>query len=353
MSTPYRIDALLNDPDVMEIMVNGHQHVYVEKRGKLIEVASPYESEAQLLEEMQAILLPMGQRLNESVPICDGRLWDGTRVHMVIPPIALDRPQMVLRKFPPRQLTAQDLIGYGAWNETIVAFLQACVKGRLNIVISGGTASGKTTVTNIVSGFIPDEERIITVEQVNELRFEKPHLVKLEGRPPNIDGKGEITMQQLVISATKMRPDRIITSELHASAVYDLLDAMNSGYDGTIVTLHATSPRDVLTRLEMMASSMNPSVPLLAIREKMASAIDVVAYQERLKDGGRRIMKVTEVIGMQGDMVEMQDIFEFRVTGSENGKITGTYSPTGAVPRFLGKLHNANISLPMGMFLAH
>lgn len=348
------LEPLLNDPQVKEIMVDGHSKVYVERGGKFVDVPTPFRDEGHLMEVIAAIFEPLGRKVDQSSPMCDARLFDGSRVNVVVPPISLVGPVLTLRKFPLKPLTIEDVLGFGSWNEDIVEFLRACVRARLNIVVAGGTGSGKTTLLNLIAGMIPSDERIITVENVSELqqllstKFKR--LVRLESRPPNIEGKGEITMRDLVINALRMRPDRIIVGEVRAGEAIEVFQAMNTGHDGTMMSIHANSPRDTLARLETMVLMANPSLPLLNVRQHMASAIDLITYQERLQDGRRKVLKVTEVVGLQGDVIMLQDIFEFRQTGVKEGEITGHFTATGNIPRFLDRIRAAGVELPMRLF---
>jgi pilus assembly protein CpaF len=346
------LESILKDPEVTEVMADGYDRVYIEKHGKFIDVPTPFRDEEHLMEVIAAILEPLGRSVNESQPLADARLADGSRVNVVIPPISLTGPALIIRKFSGRMLTVEDLIGFGSWNEEIVQFLRSCVQGRLNIVVAGGTGSGKTAVLNLLAGMIPPDERIVTVENASELRFlpEKfKRLVRLESRPPNLEGKREVSVQDLVLNALRMRPDRIIVGELRSSEVIHLLQAMNTGHDGTMASVHASSPRDVLARLETMVTMADLSVPLLTVRQQMASAIDLITYQERLRDGSRKILKVTEVNGLQGDAIILKDIFEFRQTGVKDGKITGHFTATGHIPKVVTELQESGIDLPLSL----
>ncbi|MFZ5917555.1 MAG: CpaF family protein [Chloroflexota bacterium] len=345
------LELWLNDPEVQEIMVNGHQNVYLERHGQLEEVASPFGNDEQVMAAIDAIVTPLGQ-VDESTPFVDARLSDGARINAVIPPISLVGPVLTIRKFSTHPLTLEDLIRFGAWSPEMVTFLQACVRARLNIVVAGGVGSGKTTVLNAIAGLIPSQERIITVENAAEFRLPASHrhLIRMESRPANIEGKGEVTVRDLVINSLRMRPDRLLVGEVRGPEALELFQAINNGHDGTMMTIHASSPRDVLLRLETMTTMANLSLPLLTIRQMMASAIDLITYQERLRDGKRRILKVTEVVGMQGDVVMLQDIFEFRQTGLQEGQISGYHTATGHVPKCLNHIRNSGIDLPMDLF---
>ncbi len=343
----------LNDPDIVEIMIDGPQRVTLERQGKGMEdFPSPFADEAELVRFAKAITAPLGREVGEEMPLMDARLPDGSRVNIVMPPISLmNGPIITIRKFAAKPLRMDDLLRFGALDQTIVEFLQACIRGRLNVVVSGGTGSGKTTVMNILASLIPERERVITVESAAELQLQHGRVLSLETRPPNAEGKGEITVQDLVINALKMRPDRIIMGEARGPEVIDILQAMNTGHDGTMFTIHANSPRDVVARLETMAAMANLSIPLLTIRAQLASAIQLITQQDRLADGTRKITKISEVVGMQGDAIDLQDIFEFRQTGmADNGRIQGQFMATGYIPKFLQRLNNAGQQLPLSLF---
>lgn len=340
------IEPILEDPLVLEIMINGHEHVFVERRGKLEQVASPFRSAAHLMRMIQNITLPLGILPSESQPIIDARLADGTRVHIVIPPISMWGAAVVLRKLPPHRITLEKLYEYGSLTPAMGEFIRACVLARLNIIVSGGTGSGKTTIHNVLSDFIPAEDRIIVVEDVTELQINKPHLVVLETRPPNVEGRGEITAAQLIESAMKMRPDRIMLSEARGGEVWLMLQALNTGYDGSILNIHATSVRDALTRLEVMATQGNPSAPLLSTRHLIANGVHLILNQQKMPDGVRRLVAISEVIGLHGDTVMTQDIFRFEETAVEEGRVIGKFTPTGVQPQCLARIASAGIVLP-------
>jgi pilus assembly protein CpaF len=346
------LEPYLIDDAVTEILIDGPNKIYVERNGRLEDASSRFLDDEHLMGCIHRIVAPLGRPLNKDHPIIDARLPDGSLVNVIIPPASLVGPVLTIRKFFKIPLTLEDLVRWGSISADMVEFLQACVRARLNIVIAGGTASGKITFTNLVAGMIPSDERIVTIESTAELQLPE-HLrrvIRLESRPP-VEGKGEVTVRDLVINSTRMRPDRIIFGEVHGAEGFDLLQAMNTGHDGTLFNIHANSPRDALGRLEMMAAFANPSMPVLMIRQMMASAIDLITYQERLDDGSRKVMKVSEVVGMQGDVVGLQDIFEFHPTGSDDkGKITGLFTPTGYVPTFLDRIKAAGIDLPPGLF---
>jgi pilus assembly protein CpaF len=347
------LEPWLNDPEVLEIMVDGHSRVYVERGGKLVDVPTPFRDEEHLLEVIDALLAPTGKKVDQSSPMVDAPLFDFRgRFNVVVPPISMVGPALIIRKFGQNSLTVEDLLRFGSWSEDIVEFLRACVLGRLNVVVAGGTGSGKTTVLNLLAAMVPADERIVTVENVGELQLPDSlkRVVRLVSRPPDMEGKGEVTIRDLVINSLRMRPDRIIVGEVRATEAIDLFQAMNTGHDGTMASVHANSPRDVLARLETMVLMANPSLPLLNVRQQMASAIDLITYQERLQDGRRKILKVTEVVGMQGDVVMLQDIFEFRHTGVREGKIAGHHTATGYIPKFLERIQASGVEIPMSLF---
>jgi pilus assembly protein CpaF len=345
------LEPWLNDPEVLEIMVNGYDSVYVERKGELVEAPTPFRDEEHLMEVIKAILTPLGKKVSPSTPMVDARLFDGSRVNIVIPPISLTGPTLVIRKLDPSPITFEDLYRYGSVSKEIVEFLRACVQGRLNIIVAGGTASGKTTFLNMVAEMIPPDERIIVVQNVSELQLSQKHLVILETRPPNLEGRGEVSTRDLVLNALKMRPDRIILSEvMEADAAFVLFDAMTRGHDGNLLTMHANSPHDALTRLEMMATATNPSLPLLNVRQQMAAALNLIVHIGQLRDGSRKVLKVTEMVGMQGDVIILQDIFEFRQTGIKEGKISGYFTATGHIPKYLERVRAAGAELPLSLF---
>ena len=344
----------LSDPEVLEIMVNSHDNVYLERSGRLVKVESPFDSEEQLLEVMRAIADALGRRLDEMSPYTDARLSDDSRVNMVIPPIAIHGPSLVIRKFGTGCLTIEELIRFGSWNEDIVTFLRTAVIARLNIVVAGFTGSGKTNLLNALAGMIPDDERIVTVENAAELRLPQRRVVPMESRPPDMEGRGEITIRDLVRNALKMRPDRIVVGEVRGGEAFDILRAMTTGHDGSMFTIHANNPRDALARLETMSAMANPSVPLLNLRQQMTAAVDLIVQVERMPDGSRKVVTVTEVQGMQGDVVWLQDIFVFRQTGgTKEGRIQGYHTATGVTPKWLSYLKPRGIEppLPISMFV--
>lgn len=344
------LESLLSDPEVMEIMINGHENIYVEKRGQIQKTDAAFRTETELLALIKQIAEPWGRELNESNPILDLRLEDGSLVHVVGRPIALDGPSVTIRKFLRRPLTAEMLVEYQSLNQDMVTFLQACVEARLNILIAGGTGSGKTTILNVLANMIPSDDRIVVCEQVSQMHIDKPHLIRLEARPANLEGKGEIRVRHLVDSATKMRPDRIIVNEIMGDEVGIMLTALNTGYDGSLMTIHANSVRDALLRVEMRALEASPSSPLLALREQIAAGIDVVLSQHKLRDGGRRMLTISEVVGMEAGTINVQPVFEYVQTDFQNGRIVGHFSPTGHIPTFMSALEGTSITLPDGFF---
>ncbi len=344
------LEPLLADESITEIMVNGPKNLYIERKGTLHRVNVTFESEDHVLRILDRIVAPLGRRIDESQPYVDARLADGSRVNAVIRPISLVGPVITIRKFSKQPLTIEDLIRFGTITPAIVEFLRACVISRLNIIVSGGTGSGKTTLLNVLSSFIPNDERIVTVENAAELQLRQEHVVTLESRPPNIEGKGEITIQDLVVNCLRMRPDRIVVGECRSGEALDMLQAMNTGHDGSLTTAHSNSPRDTIARLEVMCLMSGMDLPVRAIREQIASAVDLICHQERLRDGSRKITKVTEVQGMEGDVVVLSDIFEFEQTGIEAGKVIGRLKPTGLRPKFMEKLEAAGQHLPPSVF---
>lgn len=347
------IDPLLKDDSISEIMVNSASQVYVERKGKLVLTDVRFRDDAHVLQVIEKIVAPIGRRIDESSPMVDARLPDGSRVNAIIPPLALKGPSITIRKFAANPLTVDNLIDFGTLTQEMAEFLQACVKGKLNIVVSGGTGSGKTTTLNILSSFIPTDERIVTIEDAAELQLRQDHVVTLETRPANIEGKGAITMRDLVRNSLRMRPDRIVVGEVRSGEALDMLQAMNTGHDGSLTTGHANSPRDMLSRLETMVLMAGMDLPIRAIREQIASAVELILQQSRLQDGSRRITHLTEVQGMEGDVVTLQDIFVFEQTGrDEHDKITGRFKPTGIRPKFLDKLITNGIRLPKETFMS-
>jgi pilus assembly protein CpaF len=344
------IQALLEDDTITEVMVNGAKNIYIERAGKIIRVPVAFESDDHVLRIIDRIVAPLGRRIDESSPYVDARLPDGSRVNAVIPPISLVGPVLTVRKFARNPITLEQLIEFGTITPESLQFLKACVESRLNLVISGGTGSGKTTLLNILSQFIPADERIVTVENAAELQLRQEHVVTLESRPPNIEGRGEVTIRQLVINCLRMRPDRIIVGEIRDEAALDMLQAMNTGHDGSMTTAHSNSPRDTLARLETMVMMAGMELPVRAIREQVSSAVDLIVHQERLRDGTRKVVNITEVSGMEGDVITMTDIFVFEQSGFEGGKIIGRLRPTGLRPKFMDKIESSGIHLPPSIF---
>lgn len=340
------LQALLEDDSVTEVMVNGAKNIYIERRGKISRAPISFDNNEHVMRIIERIVAPLGRRVDESSPFVDARLPDGSRVNAIIPPLSLVGPVITIRKFARNPITVEQLIQFGTLTPEAIQLLDACVKARLNIIISGGTGSGKTTLLNVLSSFIPGDERIITVENAAELQLRQEHVVTLESRPANIEGRGEITIRQLVINTLRMRPDRIIVGEVRDDAALDMLQAMNTGHDGSMTTAHSNSPRDTLARMETMVMMAGMDLPVRAIREQVASAIDVIVHQERMRDGTRKVVNITEIAGMEGDVVTMTDIYVFEQTGIENGKIIGRLRPTGLRPRFYEKIEAAGIHLP-------
>jgi pilus assembly protein CpaF len=344
------LQPLLDDESVTEIMVNGAKNIYIERKGRIHRVPVTFESNEHVMRIIDRIVAPLGRRIDESSPYVDARLPDGSRVNAIIPPISLVGPALTIRKFFKNPITIEQLVQYGTVTAEALQLLKACVEARLNVVISGGTGSGKTTLLNVLSGFIPNDERILTIENAAELQLRQEHVITLESRPPNIEGRGEITIRQLVINALRMRPDRIIVGEIRDDAALDMLQAMNTGHDGSMTTLHSNSPRDTLSRLETMVMMAGMDLPVRAIREQVSSAIDLIVHEERLRDGSRKVVNITEVSGMEGDIITMTEIFVFEQTGMEEGKVVGRIRPTGLRPKFMDKIEASGIHLPPSIF---
>lgn len=344
------LQPLLQDDSITEIMVNGAKNIYIERRGKIVRVPVTFESNDHVMRIVERIVAPLGRRVDESSPYVDARLPDGSRVNVVIPPIALVGPVITIRKFSKNPITVEQLIGFGSLTTESVQFLKACVEARVNIVISGGTGSGKTTLLNVMSSFIPTDERIVTIENAAELQLRQEHVVTLESRPANIEGRGEVTIRHLVVNALRMRPDRIVVGEIRDEAALDMLQAMNTGHDGSMTTAHSNSPRDTLARLETMVMMAGMDLPSRAIREQISSAVDLVVHQERMKDGTRKVVNVTEVTGMEGEVITMTDLFVFEQSGYDNGKVVGQLRPTGLRPKFMDKFESSGIHLPPSVF---
>jgi pilus assembly protein CpaF len=344
------LEPLLRDETLTEVMVNGPQQVYIERDGKLELTNVTFQNDEHVMKIIQRIIAPIGRRVDESSPMVDARLADGSRVNAIIPPLSLVGPVITIRKFAATPYTVDDLVRFGTATPEMFEFLEACVKARLNIFVSGGTGSGKTTMLNILSSFIPDDERIVTIEDAAELQLRQEHVVTLEARPSNIEGKGAIPIRELVRNALRMRPDRIIVGECRSAEALDMLQAMNTGHDGSMSTGHANTPRDMLSRLETMVLMAGMDLPLRAIREQISSAVDLIVHQNRLKDGTRKITNITEVQGMEGEVIVMQDVFVFEQTGFNEGKIEGRLKPTGIRPHFVERFEVAGIHLPPNIF---
>ncbi|MDZ4767815.1 MAG: CpaF family protein [Chloroflexota bacterium] len=344
------LEPLLADETITEIMVNGPKNIFVERKGTITRANITFEDDDHVLRILDRIVAPLGRRIDESSPMVDARLQDGSRVNAVIRPVALGGPTITIRKFSKKPLTFEDLIKFGSVTKEIVEFMRACIIGRLNIIVSGGTGSGKTTLLNVLSSFIPNNERIVTIENAAELQLRQEHVVTLESRPANIEGRGAISIQDLVVNSLRMRPDRIIVGECRSGEALDMLQAMNTGHDGSMTSAHSNSPRDTLARLEVMCLMAGMDLPVRAIREQVASAIDLIVHQERMRDGSRKIVKITEVQGMEGDMITMSDIFEFEQIGVEAGRIVGRIRPTGIRPKFTDRIEAAGIYLPPSVF---
>jgi pilus assembly protein CpaF len=347
------LQPFLDDPTVTEIMVNGPDHIYIEQHGRIIRTEARFTSEESLRRIIERIVSRMGRRIDESSPLVDARLSDGSRVNAIIPPLAFTGPTLTIRKFSKDPFTVQDLIGFGTLTPEMVDVLQACVRARLNILVSGGTGTGKTTLLNVISSFIPADERIITVEDAVELQLQQDHVVRLESRPANTEGKGEITIRDLVRNSLRMRPDRIVIGEVRGGESLDMLQAMNTGHDGSLSTVHANTPRDAIARLETLVLMAGMDLPLRAIREQIASAIDVIVQIGRLRDGTRRVLNITEVHGMEGQTVTLQDVFafDFGAGVDVSGRFLGKPVSTGIRPRFAEKFAELGIQLPARVFV--
>jgi pilus assembly protein CpaF len=348
------IDGLLNDPDITEVMVNGPERVYVERKGKIELSGATFLDEGHLKRIIEKIVAQVGRRVDEATPMVDARLPDGSRVNAIISPLAIGGPFLTIRKFSKDPYTVEDLIQFGTFSRPVANFLEACVKGRLNIIVSGGTGTGKTTALNVLSSFIPSDERIVTVEDAKELQLHQDHVLPLESRPPNIEGKGEVRIRDLVRNSLRMRPDRIVVGEVRGGEALDMLQAMNTGHDGSLTTVHANAPRDTISRIETMVLMAGMDLPVRAIREQMASAIDVIIQLQRLRDGSRRITHVTEVQGMEGDVIVLQDVFmfDFGMGVADDGRFQGHLKATGIRPKFSEKLADYGIRLSPDTFSA-
>src|SRR5215216_2270840 len=344
------LEPLLRDESITEVMVNGPRQVYIERAGKLELTNVVFQNDDHVMRIIDRIIAPIGRRVDESSPMVDARLTDGSRVNAIIPPLSLVGPVITIRKFSASPFTVDDLVRFGTATADMFDFLRACVEARLNIFVSGGTGSGKTTTLNVLSSFIPNDERIVTIEDAAELQLRQEHVVTLESRPPNIEGKGAITIRELVRNSLRMRPDRIVVGECRSGEALDMLQAMNTGHDGSLSTGHANTPRDMLARLETMVLMAGVDLPVRAIREQISSAVDLIVHQSRLKDGTRKITNITEVQGMEGDTIVMQDVFVFEQTGVIDGKIQGRLKPTGIRPKFVEQFETQGIHLPNNIF---
>ncbi|MBT2971615.1 MAG: Flp pilus assembly complex ATPase component TadA [Candidatus Thiodiazotropha sp. (ex Ctena orbiculata)] len=345
------LERFLEDDSITEIMVNNHQEVFVERAGKLINSGENFSSDQAVMSVIERIITPLGRRIDEGSPMVDARLKDGSRVNAIIPPLAIKGPSLTIRKFAKRRLSFNDIIKYGSMNQEMVDFLRVCVEQRKNIIVSGGTGSGKTTLLNVLSSFIPDSERIVTVEDAAELKLYQPNLVSLEAKPANIEGRGAVTIRELVKNTLRMRPDRIIVGECRGGEALDMLQAMNTGHDGSLTTAHANSPRDALSRLEVMVLMAGMDLPVSAIREQMASAVNIIVQQTRYACGSRKISKITEVTGIEGSTIQLQDIFEFRQRGfNEQGKVDGEFNATGFIPSFYESLKLIGVPVDLSIF---
>lgn len=346
------IESLLKDPSITEIMVNGPKKVFIERMGKLQLSGVQFHDDAHVMNIIERILSPIGRHIDESTPLVDARLKDGSRVNIIIPPLALCGPCITIRKFAQKALSVENLISFGTLDRKMADFIRACIQARINILVSGGTGSGKTTTLNVLSSFIPENERIVTIEDAAELKLQQTHVVTLESRPANIEGSGQITIRDLVKNALRMRPDRIIVGEVRSGEALDMLQAMNTGHDGSLTTAHANTPRDALSRLETMVLMAGFEMPVRAIREQISSAIELILQQSRLKDGSRKITYITEVQHMEGDVITTQDLFRFEQTGMDaDGKLTGHFVSTGMQPSFMEKFQTNGVELPEDFFM--
>lgn len=347
------IESLLKDPSITEIMVNGPKKVFIERMGKLQLSGVQFHDDAHVMNIIERILSPIGRHIDESTPLVDARLKDGSRVNIIIPPLALCGPCITIRKFAQKALSVENLISFGTLDRKMADFIRACIQARINILVSGGTGSGKTTTLNVLSSFIPENERIVTIEDAAELKLQQTHVVTLESRPANIEGSGQITIRDLVKNALRMRPDRIIVGEVRSGEALDMLQAMNTGHDGSLTTAHANTPRDALSRLETMVLMAGFEMPVRAIREQISSAIELILQQSRLKDGSRKITYITEVQHMEGDVITTQDLFRFEQTGMDaDGKLTGHFVSTGMQPSFMEKFQTNGVELPEDFFMS-
>jgi pilus assembly protein CpaF len=344
------LEPLLQDETVTEVMVNGPKNIFIERRGKIERAPVAFESNEHVMRIIDRIMSPLGRRIDESHPYEDARLLDGSRVNAIVPPIALCGPTLTIRKFFKKPLTIEKLIEFGSVTAEAVEFMRACVIGKCNVVVAGGTGSGKTTLLNVVSSFIPADERIITIENAAELQMRQEHVVGLESRPANIEGRGEVTIRDLVVNSLRMRPDRIVVGEIRDGAALDMLQAMNTGHEGSMTTCHSNSARDSLARMETMCLMAGMELPIRAIREQIASAINIIVHLARLPDGSRKVVQIAEVQGMEGDVITMADIFVFEQTGFEKNKVVGRLRPTGLRPRCMDRIEEAGVHLPPSVF---
>ncbi len=345
------IQQLLDDPTITEIMVNQPDQVYIERNGKIFQCDRAFRDDAHIMRVIERIVTPLGRRIDESSPMVDARLPDGSRVNAIIPPLAVNGPVLTVRKFSKEPYTVDDLVSFGTLTQEMADFLRACVIARMNIIVSGGTGSGKTTTLNVLSSFVPNNERIVTIEDAAELRLQQEHVVSLESRPSNLEGRGEITIRMLVRNALRMRPDRIIVGEARGGEALDMLQAMNTGHDGSLSTAHTNSPRDTLSRLETMCLMAGTDLPSRAVREQISAAINVIVHQNRLRDGSRKITHITEIQGMEGDVIVSQDIFLYNQEGvDDQGQVLGSHKATGLRPKFTDRLLHQGVELPANLF---
>ena len=346
------LEPFIRDPEVTEVMVNGYDSIYVERAGKIYWTGAKFHDDSQLRRTIDKIVAKVGRRIDESSPYADARLPDGSRVNAIIPPLSIDGPSLTIRKFAADPYRAEDLISFGTMTPQVVELLDACVRGRLNILVSGGTGAGKTTTLNVLSSFLPDDERILTIEDAAELRLQQPHVVRLEYRPPNIEGRGEVTIRDLVRNALRMRPDRIVVGEVRGGEALDMMQAMNTGHDGSLTTVHCNSPRDALARLETMILMSGMDLGVRAVREQISSALNLIVHQSRMKDGSRRITHVTEIVGMEGDIITLQDLFLFDYSAGldDEGRFLGSLKSTGLRPRFLDRLAERGVHVAPEVF---
>lgn len=345
------LEPLLADQSITEIMVNGYNHVYIEQKGRVVESSVRFDDDAHVMKIIDRIIRPLGRHVDRKWPMVDARLPDGSRVNAIIPPSAIDGPTITIRKFSKKKLTVEDLISFESLTAQMFEFLQGCVLARLNIIVSGGTGSGKTTLLNVLSNFIPDDERIVTIEDSAELQLAKPHVVRLEAKPADADGTGRVMIRDLVVNALRMRPERIVVGEVRSGEALDMLQAMNTGHDGSLTTIHANTPRDTISRLETLTLMSGIDFPVKVVREQIAAAIDLIVQISRMRDGSRKVVQITEVQGMEGDIVVLQDVFRFIERGVDSaGKVMGEMRPTGIRPKFMPRLEAAGIKLPPEIF---